>query len=108
MWGSFIDELASMVTGLKNIGGKLFFNGNFVNSVPLHHALLAFPEFMNNTPNPTVLVAHNASFDTPRLFRAISKDLLDTTSHGDFHEALYDVQILEQIITSLEIKKKDL
>lgn len=141
-----IDESASEVTGLKNIAGTLFHNGNMVESIPLHHALLAFLEFINITLNPTVLVAHNASFDVPRLFQAITNcsmienfsctagytdtlpilrksiptrkgermfklstlanDLLNITSSGGFHEALYDVKILEQVLETLNIGKK--
>lgn len=71
-----IDEKASNVTGLRMIEGQLQCHGKVVVSVSLQSALLQFYNFLGELKKKCVLVAHNCTFDRPRLIEAINKSLL--------------------------------
>lgn len=62
---------ATNVHGLENRNGELFRNGTKVNSVPLVEALRQFHHFLVSLQTPTILVAHNAGFDSTILCQAI-------------------------------------
>lgn len=55
----------------ENIRGELYLNGKRVPSIPPREALQAFQEFLDLSPKPYVLVAHNASFDASHLLQLI-------------------------------------
>ena len=63
---------ASLVTGLENRKGELFFHGTRVPSIPLKDALQKFLEFLIFSSKPSMLVAHNARFDTMLLLQGIN------------------------------------
>lgn len=69
-----IDADASRVTGLKYIQGELYFHGKQVLSVSSKDALKSFQQFLDLSLKPSVLVAHNASFDSRHLLRTIIKN----------------------------------
>ncbi|KAK0083942.1 hypothetical protein PV326_006467 [Microctonus aethiopoides] len=71
-----IDERASNITGLRIVEGQLQYHGKFVISVTLQNALLQFYNFLGELKKKCVLVAHNCTFDRPRLVQAIQKSLL--------------------------------
>ncbi|KAJ8668400.1 hypothetical protein QAD02_010063 [Eretmocerus hayati] len=138
-----ISPAASKVNGLRCISGNLYFHDKIVPTLSLSDALERFHEFLNKN---SVLVAHNAPFDVPRLLRALTKcdmearfnksfsfsdslsilrkklpdrkgpgllklarlakDFLDDdVDEEKFHDALYDVTILEKIAKSLGIEE---
>lgn len=145
-----ISSEASLHTGLRDIAGQLYLRDKKVDTLSLKDALLSFLEFLNLSSRPCVLVAHNSSFDSSFLIRAVlqskmvldfqkiagfcdslslfkkvfstrkgegqfklgtlAKDILKIESTKSFHEALYDVQILKQLASSVlnidEIFKK--
>ncbi|XP_074113941.1 LOW QUALITY PROTEIN: uncharacterized protein LOC141537002 [Cotesia typhae] len=140
-----ISSEASLHTGLRNISGQLYLRDKKVETVPLKDALSSFLKFLDLSPKPCVLVAHNSSFDSsfiraviqcnmilefkkiagfsdslslfkkrlatrkgPGQFKlgTLAKDFLKIESTENFHEALYDVKILKQLVLSvLNIEK---
>ncbi|KAL7307764.1 hypothetical protein TKK_0000436 [Trichogramma kaykai] len=137
---------ASKITGLTIVGDDLYLhNTRLDNTLDLYDAFIALAEFLHKMEKPVLLVAHNATFDTQRILRAIiennlssyfdmiigfvdtipilkksfperkgpkafklaslANDLLGTNKEDGFHEALFDVVILEKLV--LHIKKQD-
>lgn len=139
------DSLASDVTGLKNINGNLFYRGVQVDCLSIQEALTEFQQFLDSSPKPCILVAHNARFDSSLLLRAIiqnsmvhnfkniagfsdtyvilkrlfpdrrgqgalklselARDLLKIDDCANFHEAMFDVKILEELTSSFITKE---
>uniref|UniRef100_A0ABD2XAY9 Exonuclease domain-containing protein n=1 Tax=Trichogramma kaykai TaxID=54128 RepID=A0ABD2XAY9_9HYME len=137
---------ASKITGLTIIGDDLYLhNTRLDNTLDLYDAFIALAEFLHKMEKPVLLVAHNATFDTQRILRAIiennlssyfdmiigfvdtipilkksfperkgpkafklaslANDLLGTNKEDGFHEALFEVVILEKLV--LHINKQD-
>lgn len=71
-----IDEKASNITGLRTVAGQLQYHGKEVISIGLQDALLKFYNFLVELKKKCVLVAHNCTFDRPRLIEAIKRSLL--------------------------------
>ncbi|XP_046597529.1 uncharacterized protein LOC124294738 [Neodiprion lecontei] len=64
--------MATQLTGLSNVDGKLLLNGKRVRSYPLSRVIINMLMYLQNFGRPCVLVAHNCfKFDAPRLFRAM-------------------------------------
>ncbi|CAG5109382.1 Protein of unknown function, partial [Cotesia congregata] len=112
-----IDDKASAHTELKNINGDLYFHAKKVDSLPLKKALQSFLMFLKMSPKPCLLVAHNVTFDKSHLLRSIlkcsmgeyklselAKNHLNVNSDDKFHEALYDVEILEKLVSLTDNK----
>ncbi|XP_044741081.1 uncharacterized protein LOC123302280 [Chrysoperla carnea] len=66
-----ISSEASLHTGLRNISGQLYLRDKKVETVPLKDALSSFLKFLDLSPKPCVLVAHNSSFDSSFFIRAV-------------------------------------
>lgn len=66
-----INSDASEHTGLKYIAGELYLRDLKLITLPLKDCLDAFSQFLNLSAKPCLLVAHNATFDTSHLLRAI-------------------------------------
>ena len=64
---------ASLFTGLENRNGELFSHSTRVPSLPLKDALQKFLEFLIFSSKPSLLVAHNARFDTMLLLQGIKR-----------------------------------
>ncbi|XP_024867268.1 uncharacterized protein LOC112451699 isoform X1 [Temnothorax curvispinosus] len=133
---------ATEITGLKIVAGELFLDDERVQSSPLQKVLREFKEWLAVISKPCILVAHNATFDTGYLLRALinnsmiedfknlivgfsdtlvplkklypqrkgkgmfklstlAQDLLQIELTENFHEAAYDVEILEQIASTI-------
>ena len=66
-----ISEEASQIHGLRVVEGKLQLHRKSVITVTISEALLAFYEFLCSFGKKCILIAHNYSFDYPRLMNAI-------------------------------------
>ncbi|XP_057338486.1 uncharacterized protein LOC130676349 [Microplitis mediator] len=93
---------ASLHTGLRNISGQLYLRAEKLVTVPLKDALSSFLKFLDLSPKPRVLVAHNSSKGSGQFkLGTLAKDFLKIESNENFHEALYDVKILKQLALSV-------
>ena len=112
-----------MVNKLKYINGNLQYNGTNVIALNLEEALVAFYEFLYCFRRKCILTAHNCNFDYPKLVRAITMVIRKITGRKgegqnklenlandfqinaiDAHNAVCDVQILDQILIKLNIQ----
>ncbi|CAD6234036.1 GSCOCG00012356001-RA-CDS, partial [Cotesia congregata] len=117
---------ASAVTGLTVVDDELYLNDVKVKTISLKESLENFLKFLRVSPKPSILVAHNAKFDAKHLKSTIkgftdtlvlfkkqfldrkgkglfklsqlTKDLLPHRKTDNFHEAMFDVEILEELV----------
>ncbi|KYM94061.1 hypothetical protein ALC62_15322 [Cyphomyrmex costatus] len=68
-----ISASATKITGLHSIDGKLYYHSKLLETCTQENALQAFNLFLKKLATHCLLVAHNASFDRPRLLRLILK-----------------------------------
>lgn len=80
-----IPEEASAVNKIEVICGELCYNKKQVPSQSIASALHSFSEFLKNLSAPCLMVAHNASYDTDVLLRAVRKQ----TMIQDFSKIIY-------------------
>ncbi|XP_046745535.1 uncharacterized protein LOC124410881 [Diprion similis] len=67
-----VNWMATQLTGLSNVDGKLLLHGQRVQSYPLSRVIRDMLTYLRNFGRPCVLVAHNCfKFDAPRLIRAM-------------------------------------
>ena len=72
-----ISASASKVNNLYNIAGELYCGNEKVDAVSLREALLDLSIFLQKTPESSLLIAHNARFDAPRIMEAIINNGLE-------------------------------
>ena len=142
-----ISSNATKINGLSCISGELFYGNKKVDAENERDALLSFSQFLKVVSTTSLLVAHNARFDVPRITEAIirnklcdefknvsfadtlpffkkeltdrkgagaftlsnlARDLLgtDNSNSAQFHEALFDVTILQKIVNFVGKKGK--
>lgn len=145
-----ISASASAVTQLRHVHGDLFHREEKVDTLKISDALKSFEKFLfdlSEGKRKCLLVAHNASFDAPRLLRAVenasvvgvlslisgfadtlalfrktftdrkgpgqfkletlSKDFLQPRDdQQSFHDAAYDVSVLQTLVRTLKLESK--
>ncbi|KAJ8666773.1 hypothetical protein QAD02_008435 [Eretmocerus hayati] len=68
-----VDDAAYKINLLTAFDDRLFYKGNEVMTLSLESAPTAFYTFLKQIPRKSVLVAHNAGFDTKFLIRDLKK-----------------------------------
>ncbi|XP_039315359.1 DNA polymerase III PolC-type-like [Solenopsis invicta] len=88
---------ATKITGLHSIGPKLYYHNKLLETCTQENALQAFNLFLKKLATRCLLVAHNASFDIPRLLRLILK-----------HDMIEPFYVISGFSDSLAVLKKAL
>ncbi|XP_063991234.1 uncharacterized protein LOC135169826 isoform X5 [Diachasmimorpha longicaudata] len=77
-----IDRKATEKNHLANVSGDLYMNGILVEAVSIRCALTELLSYLQKFNKKCILVAHNLSFDGPRLLRSIEKASLLNEFHS--------------------------